>query len=206
MHYGIELAKRGYVVIAPDYPSLGEHAYDFAAHPEFASGSLKAVWDNMRAIDLLETLSEVDRERIGVIGHSLGAHNALFTAVFEPRLKVVVSSCGFTSFAKDDLPSWNGPRYMPRIASEFGNDVQRMPFDFPEILACLAPRPVFISAATRDDDFDVSGVRDCVAAAQPIFAILGQPKVLVTSYRDGPHDFPDGARRQAYGFIDQHLK
>jgi hypothetical protein len=129
---------------------------------------MKAIWDNMRAIDRLETLPNVDRQRIGVIGHSLGAHNALFTAVFEPRLKVVVSSCGFSSFAKDDLPSWNGPRYMPRIASEFQNDSRQMPFDFPEVLACLAPRPVFISAATRDDDFDVSGVRDCIAAAKAI--------------------------------------
>jgi dienelactone hydrolase len=206
MHYGRELAERGYVVLAPDYPSFGEHPYDFAKHPEFASGSLKAIWDNIRAIDLLVALPEVDPQRIGVIGHSLGGHNALFTAAFEPRLKVVVSSCGFTSLLKDDLPSWTGPRYMPRIASEFGNDVRRLPFDFPEIVGCIAPRPLLACAATRDDDFDVSGVRDVVAAAQPVYGLHGKADHLQAVYPDSPHDFPPESRKQAYEFLDRHLK
>ncbi|HET6425315.1 MAG TPA: DUF2920 family protein, partial [Planctomycetaceae bacterium] len=85
MHYAKELAERGYVTLSPDYPSFGEHPYDFAANPQYASGSMKAAWDNIRAVDLLSSLEEVDAERIGVIGHSLGGHNAIFTAVFEPR-------------------------------------------------------------------------------------------------------------------------
>ena len=47
LHYAQELAERGYVTLSPDYPSFGEHPYDFA-RPEFASGSMKAVWDNIR--------------------------------------------------------------------------------------------------------------------------------------------------------------
>jgi len=70
--YAHELALRGFVCIVPDYPSFGEHAYDFRAHPEYASGTMKAIWDNIRAVDLLESLPEVDRDRIAVIGHSLG--------------------------------------------------------------------------------------------------------------------------------------
>ena len=206
MHYGRELAERGYVVLAPDYPSLGEHAYDFAKHPEYASGTMKAIWDNIRAVDLLAALPEVDPERIGVIGHSLGGHNALFTAAFEPRLKTVVTSCGFTSLQKDDLPSWTGPRYMPRIASEYGNDIRRLPFDFPEILAAIAPRPILACAATRDDDFDVSGVRDCLTAAQPLYRLLGQPSHLQAEYSDSAHDFPDEARQRAYEFLDKQLR
>jgi dienelactone hydrolase len=205
MHYGRELAERGYIVLAPDYPSLGEHAYDFSQHPEYSSGSMKAVWDNIRAVDLLAAMPEVDPGRIGAIGHSLGGHNALFTAVFEPRLRVVVSSCGFTSLAKDDLPSWTGPRYMPRIASEFENDVRRMPFDFSEILASLAPRPVLVCAATGDDDFDVEGVRDMIAAARPVYSLLGEPEHLQAHYADSPHDFPAAARELAYQFLHQRL-
>jgi dienelactone hydrolase len=205
MHYGRELAQRGYVVLVPDYPSLGEHAYDFAQHPEFASGSMKAVWDNIRAVDLLAATPQVDSERIGMIGHSLGGHNALFTAVFEPRIRVVVSSCGFTSLAKDDLPSWTGPRYMPRIASEFGSDTRRMPFDFSEILASIAPRPLLVCAPTGDNDFDVTGVRDTITAAQPIYTLLGEPEHLQAHYPDGPHDFPNEARQRAYRFLDRHL-
>lgn len=206
MHYGLELARRGYLVLAPDYPSFGEHTYDFAAHPEYASGTMKAIWDNIRAVDLLTSLPEVDAERIGVIGHSLGGHNAIFTALFEPRLKAVVSSCGFTSFRKDDLPSWTGRNYMPRIATEFQNDIAKLPFDFDELVAALAPRPFLAVAATRDDDFDVTGVQDVIAAAKPVYALYGKESSLSALYPDSPHDFPAPAREAAYNFLDQHLR
>lgn len=205
LHYAQELAERGYVTLSPDYPSFGEHPYDFA-QPEFASGSMKAVWDNIRAVDLLASLPEVDAQRIGVIGHSLGGHNGLFTASFDPRLQVVVSSCGFTSFLKDDMPSWTGPRYMPRIKTVFENDARKMPFDFSEIGASLAPRPFFASAAAQDNDFDVSGVRDVMQAATTVYDLHGQRDRLQAIFPDCPHDFPKDARRQAYEFLDKYLK
>lgn len=205
LKYALELAERGYVAIVPDYPSFGEHPYDFAS-ARYASGSLKAVWDNIRAVDVLETLPIVDRARIGVIGHSLGGHNAMFTALFEPRLKAIVSSCGFSSFRKDDLPSWTGPRYMPRIATEFGNDAARVPFDFPEIVAGFAPRAFLACAAEGDDDFDVSGVRDVMQAAAPVYRLHGAADRLQTLTPPGPHDFPPAARHKAYEFLDRFLK
>jgi dipeptidyl aminopeptidase/acylaminoacyl peptidase len=167
---------------------------------------MKAVWDNLRAADLITSLHEVDGERIGVIGHSLGGHNALFTAAFDRRLKVVVSSCGFTSFLKDDMPSWTGPRYMPRIKSQFENDARQMPFDFSEVVASLAPRPFLAVAATKDDDFDVSGVRDVIQSAGSIYELLGKRDHLHAIYPESKHDFPEQARKQAYEFLDTHLK
>ena len=205
MAYGLELAKRGYVVIVPDYPSFGEHTYDFAKSG-YASGSMKAVWDNVRAVDLLEALPEVDSERIGVIGHSLGGHNALFTALHEPRLKTVVSNCGFSSMRKDDLPSWTGPVYMPRIKSEFGNDVMKLPFDFHEVVAAIAPCAVLAIAAEKDDDFDVSGVRDVMTAAGAVYKLHKADARLSAHYPKGPHAFPPDARKTAYEFLDKHLK
>lgn len=207
MPYALQLAERGYVTLAPDYPSFGDSKYDFAPRHGYASGSMKAIWDNVRAIDLLETMPEVDAARLGVIGHSLGGHNALFTAVFEPRLKAIACSCGFTTFRKDDLPSWTGPRYMPRIAAEFGNDAARVPFDFTEIIAALAPRPVFVSAAEKDSDFDVSGVRDVLDAAQKIYNLHGDAAGnLQAYYPQGPHAFPPDAREVVYAWLDKALK
>jgi predicted dienelactone hydrolase len=194
------------VTLSLDYPSLGEHKWDFKAHPEYASGTMKAIHDNRRAVDLLESLPDVDPDRIGVIGHSLGGHSTMFTAAFEPRLKVVVSSCGFSSFHRDDVPSWTGPRYMPRIASEFGNDANRLPFDFSDIIATFAPRPFLACAATRDRDFDVTGVRESIAAARPIYTLFDRARNLQAIYPDSPHDFPPTARKQAYEFLDRHLK
>jgi len=205
LKYALELAERGFVTLSPDYPSLGEHSYDFAPAHGYASGSMKAIWDSSRAVDLLETLDFVDPRRIGCIGHSLGGHNSIFTAVFDERLQAIVSSCGFSSMTKDDVPSWNGARYMPRIATQFGNDAARLPFDFHELIAALAPRHVFISAATRDDDFDVSGVRDVVAAARPIYELHDAEGRLVAHYPDAPHSFPAEARQRAYDFLEQAL-
>jgi len=205
MAYGLELAQRGYVVIVPDYPSFGEHKYDFAKSG-YASGSMKAVWDNVRAVDLLTSLPEVDTDRIGVIGHSLGGHNALFTALYDPRLKAVVSNCGFSSMRKDDLPSWSGPVYMPRIKSEFGNDVSKLPFDFHEVVAAIAPRAVLAIAAEKDNDFDASGVRDVMAAAAVVYKLHKAEDRLSAHYPKGPHAFPPDARKIAYEFLDKHLK
>lgn len=206
LKYALELAERGFITLAPDYPSFGEHAYDFDPKHGYVSGTMKAVWDNIRAVDLLETLPEVDPKRIGCIGHSLGGHSAIFTAVFEPRLKAIVSSCGFSSMQKDDIPSWTGPRYMPLIASEFKNDPKRLPFDFHELVAALAPRPFFASAATKDDDFDVSGVKDVLNAARPIYALHGKADELIGHYPEAGHSFPDDARRRAYEFLERSLK
>ena len=94
--YARELAQRGYVVIAPDYPGFGDlRDYDFKTD-RYESGTMKSIFDNIRCIDLLQSRIDVDPDRIGAIGHSLGGHNALFTGAFDKRLKVIVSSCGWT--------------------------------------------------------------------------------------------------------------
>ncbi|MFM8285599.1 MAG: alpha/beta hydrolase family protein, partial [Planctomycetaceae bacterium] len=203
--YARELALRGFITLAPDYPSFGEHAWDFASHPEYPSGTLKAIWDNVVAVDVLQSLPEVARDRLGCIGHSLGGHNAIFTALFEPRLRAVVSSCGFTALGVDDLPSWTGPRYMPRIASEFQNDSQRLPFDFHELLGALAPRACLVSAATRDSDFAVAGVREVVDAARKVYAIHDAAAALRAIYPEAEHSFPRAARDEAYKFLEEAL-
>jgi dienelactone hydrolase len=208
LHYAKELAKRGYVTLSPDYPSLGEHQYDFDAD-DYPSGSMKAIYDNTRAIDLLTTLPEVDAARIGSIGHSLGGHNSLFTAVFDERIKAVVTCCGFTrchKYMKGDITGWCGPRYMPLIATRYEKSCDRVPFDFPEVLAAIAPRAVFVVAPEKDDNFEVSGVRDSIAAAEPIYKLLGAADNLRAIYPDCGHDFPDESREQAYAFLDEAFK
>jgi len=206
LHYALHLAQRGFITLAPDYPSFSTYRWNFADRKHgYQSGSMKAIWDNMRAVDLLQTLPEVDGKQLGVIGHSLGGHNALFTSAFEARLKVIVSSCGFPSFLKDDMPSWTGPRYMPRIASVYKNDARRMPFDCTEIVASLAPRAFLACAATKDDDFDVAGVRDVMASARPIYELHKAGDRLQAYYPDAPHSFPEDARKRAYAFLEKQL-
>jgi len=204
--HALHLARRGYVTLAPDYPGFGDSTFDFDPKHGYASGTMKAVWDNIRAVDLLVSLPQVDASRIGVIGHSLGGHNAMFTAAFEPRLRVIVSNCGFTRFHKDDVPSWTGPRYMPRIRTRFGNSADRLPFDFPEIIGTFAPRPFLAIAAKRDRDFDYTGVLDSIDAARPVYALHAAAGSLQAAYPDIGHSFPSSSRSLADRFLDRHLR
>jgi dienelactone hydrolase len=208
LFYAVELARRGYVTLAPDYPYFGESKADPYALG-YASATMKGIWNHMRCVDLLQSMDEVDGERIGCIGHSLGGHNTLFVAAFDVRIKAAVSSCGFTSFAKyygGDLTGWSSDKYMPRIAKVYGKDPKRMPFDFSEVLQAIAPRAVLASAPVRDANFEVSGVRDCIAAAGPVFERLGAKENLEVIYPEGAHEFSDEARKAAYDFLDARLK
>lgn len=207
LHIGKELAQRGFVVLCPDYPSFGEYKYDFKNNPHI-SGTIKAVTDNRRALDYLQSLHEVDPTRIAAAGHSLGGHNALFTAAWDPRIKAVVTSCGFNRFARyygGNLKGWSSDRYMPRIVSEFGADPARMPFDFPGILALVAPRPLFINAPLNDSNFEVVGVRECVAPVSAVYRFLGSEKDLVAAYPEAAHDFPPEVRKKAWEFLESRL-
>ncbi|HEV2294649.1 MAG TPA: alpha/beta fold hydrolase [Tepidisphaeraceae bacterium] len=207
--YGLELARRGYVVIAPDYPSFGEQKdYDFA-NSRYGSGTMKAISDNLRCVDLLQLRDDVDRTKIAVIGHSLGGHNALFTAGFDERLKVIVTSCGWTPFGHyyggKKLANWAQERYMPRMTSVYANDPDRIPFDFPELIASIAPRAVFSNSPVKDENFDVEGVRLGSAQIKKAYERLGVADRFVLRTPDYAHDFTDDTRREAYRFIDEQL-
>jgi dienelactone hydrolase len=206
-HYAVHLAERGYVTLAPDYVKSGDYAFDPYRHG-YASATLKGVWNHMRAVDLLRSLPEVDPERIGVLGHSLGGHNSLFVAAFDERIKCVVSNCGFCSFPrymKGNLAGWSHDGYMPRIRTAYDLQPDKMPFDFPEVVAALAPRPVLASAPVRDHNFDVQGVKDCIAAARPVYQLFGAADRLAANYPDGDHNFPPEVRRVAYAWLDRWL-
>lgn len=208
LHYARELAERGFVTLAPDYPNFGDYVFDPYANG-YVSATMKGIWNHRRALDLLQSLPEVDPERLGCIGHSLGGHNTLYLAAFDERVKVAVTSCGFNSFFKymnGDLTGWSHKGYMPRIADLYHCNPAEMPFDFTEVLAAIAPRAVYINAPVGDDNFEVSGVKDCVFAAGPVYALLGAAEKLVAEHPDCGHDFPPDTRERAYAFIAEALR
>jgi len=206
--YALELAERGYVTIAPDYTLLGENQTNPTA-AGFASGTMMGIWSHMRAVDLLQSLPEVDAERIGCVGVSLGGHNSLFVGVFDTRLKVMVSSSGFDSFSDymgGNLSGWCQPRYMMRIQEVYGKDPKKMPFDFPEVLAALAPRYLYVHAPLDDSNFRVESAKRCVEAAAEVYRLFGADDRIVAAYPPGKHGFPIEAREASYRFIDGVLK
>ncbi len=208
--YAHELASRGYVCLVMDYPLL--HTTEYIADPYpmgYVSATMKGIVNHRRGVDLLASLSFVDSNSLGVIGHSLGGHNAIFLGVFDERIKAVASSCGFTVFAKynkGDVRAWSSKYYMPRIKTEYQDMPSKIPFDFTEVLAALAPRPVFINAPSHDPNFEVSGVTDCIDAARPVYEeIFNTRNRLDVHHPDTNHIFPLRERLAAYAFFDRHL-
>lgn len=210
--YARELAERGYVTLAPSYPLLANYQPDVIGLG-WASGTLKAVWDNMRGLDLLQSLPFVEAESLAAIGQSLGGHNSVFTGVWDQRLKVIVSSCGLDSFVDyysgDEQVwrperGWTQTRYMPRLANYRGR-LEEIPFDFHELIAALAPRHVLIIAPLSDDNFQASSVDRVIEAARPVFRLYGVEEHLQVEHPECSHDFPDEMREEAYQLLDRVL-
>jgi putative membrane-bound dehydrogenase-like protein len=211
--YAAELAERGFVTIAPAYPLLADYQPD-VAKLGYASGTMKAVWDNSRALDLLESLSYVDASNgFGVIGHSLGGHNAIFTATFEKRISAIAVSCSFDSFPdyydgneKNWVfgKGWCQTRYMPRL-SDYRGRLGEIPFDFPELLGALAPRHLFVSAPKGDHNFRWESARRCTEAASKVYSLLESKGNLVVRHPECAHDFPLAIREAAYDFLAKGL-
>jgi len=212
-----ELAERGYIVIAPDFPSFGDQKdYDFEAD-RYQSGTMKGIFNHMRCIDLLQSRVDVDTDNIGVIGHSLGGHNSIFVAAFDDRIKVVVSSCGWTQFEYYSigeaaekkyggrLGPWAQTRYMPLLQTRYKLDGSRIPFNFDKAIAAIAPRAFFSVSPLRDANFDYKGVEAGISKVKPVYESLGVPDKLQVRYPNAEHDFPVESRKEAYAFIDKIL-
>jgi len=100
------LCRRGYVVIAPDHFVAGhrvppESPYDttrfYNKHPEWTAVG-KFTYEHSIAVDVLQSLPEVDPRRIGALGHSLGGHGTIFLAAYDERVKAAACNCGATFF------------------------------------------------------------------------------------------------------------
>jgi dienelactone hydrolase len=211
--YAAELADRGYVCLAPNYPLLAKYQPD-VKKLGWESGTLKAVWDNIRGLDYLESLPFADVKNAGTIGHSLGGHNSVYTAVFEPRLKVIVSSCGLDSFLdyyggdeKNWAPEkgWCQTRYMLKLA-DYKGKLAEIPFDFHELIGALAPRHILIIAPKEDHNFKAESVDRIAKAAQTVFKLHGKPDNLRVEHPAGGPDFPPAMREAAYKLFDDVLK
>ena len=173
--YALELARRGYVTLAPDaigfeerqHPVLRGQDYErFEATKRLTEGSClqaKMLWDLMRGLDYLTARREVDPRRVGCLGHSLGGQETLFLSAVDRRVAAAVSSCGFSSYQAifDAAINHNFAAYVPGLLRHGG--VGR-------VLGLAAPRP-FLALAGRDDPiFPLAGVRATVRAARGPYA------------------------------------
>lgn len=218
MAFAVELARRGYICIVPDVIGFGEripsgtepyhNAHDFyRRHPQWSCFG-KMNWDLSRVIDYIETLAGADPGRVGVIGHSHGAYGAIMAAVFEPRISLVIASCGFTMLRADPRPyRWSHlTPLMPRLGF-YRDAIDEAPFDWHEIMACIAPRPYFNWATLNDTIFpETDNLAESYRQVREVYALYEAAQNFEGRLEPGPHVFPEHAREQAYTWLDAQFQ
>jgi dienelactone hydrolase len=217
--YGKELCQRGYVVLCPDLLCFEDRrppfevrqansALDDAGYERFEftrrllTGSClqtKYLHDLMCAVDLLASYPDVNRERLGVIGHSLGGLEALWLTWYDARITAAVSSCGFgllRTLVRDGI-NHGFAMYVPGILEVC---------DLDSLVGALAPRAFLLAAGETDPLFPIDGVRSIVEQAQHYYAQEGLTERFQAILFPAGHSFPHDVKAAAYGFLDQWLK
>ena len=213
--YAKELAERGYVTLSPAYPHMANYWPNLGALG-YASGTMKAIWDNSRGLDLLASLAlrgrhQGIRRHRPVVGraqrHLYGGAGPAHPGRGQ-QLRIRFLS-GLLRRRHGPLVLWEGlvpdPVYAApvQLPGTAGGD----PLRLPRVAGCSgSTRPIFVNAPLRDGNFQWRSVDRCVAAAKPVYRLLGDEKNLIVRHPDCGHEFPDEVRHEAFRFIDSVLK
>ena len=169
--------------------------------------------DTRAAIDTVQKDALIDPDRIYLYGYSMGGMLALHTAALDPRVKGVVSICGFTPMRGDTVKRGAGglARYakdrelLPRAGFFIGHET-KVPYDYDELIAAIAPRPVYIVQPTLDRDANPADVHAAVDQAAKVFALYGAKDKLAL---DEPWDYnrlPNAVQDRAIAWMKENMK
>jgi len=191
--FGPELAKKGFVVLAPDSicfesrrKDTSVEGFDFWQHlHEMTYRIVRGEWlmkkvleDAMKGISLLAGLECVDKTRIGTLGHSYGGNTVLFLAALDERISFACASgsaCTFEHRMKNGV----GIELASVIPGFHGK------YDIDDLVACIAPRKLLL--VSSDEDKYSMDAPYIVEKAEEKYAELGKPQNLYHKRYQGGH-------------------
>ena len=200
--FGLKLARQGYVTICPrNFLWEGEKKIDARGasdrfhrrHPN-CKGMAKMLHDDRVALDILQKMPDVDPQRLGAVGHSLGAKEVLYLAALDGRVKVAVSSEGGvgTRFSNWDAIWYLGPEIRGRDFSH----------EHHELLAVVAPRAFLLIGG---DSADGDRSWPFIEAVLPVWKLYGgRPRIGLFNHKKG-HSVPPEAERRIAQWFKQYL-
>jgi hypothetical protein len=211
--FAVALVRAGFLVAAPEISCFGERQSDFShlaatgspvpttcAHAAFLAAHLGGtalglrIRDARRLVDYLATRRDADISRLGAMGISGGGMHALYSACLDVRIRACVVSGYFCDFALSILGMHHCPcNYVPGLGA-IG--------DVADLAALVAPRPMLVESASRDEIFPRAGVESAVRRAHNIYRVFGAAGTLQTDCFEGRHEI-SGAR--AYDFLRRTL-
>ncbi len=217
------LMQRGYLYVEyarddldPDQPDVVGAAQQ--AYPEYDWATIAVwAWAGMRVVDYLETRGDVDKRRIGIVGHSRGGKAALLAGALDSRFTLVAANGsgagGAGSFwiqgkgcetlekitDSDRFAYWFHPRLRWFVGQE-----NRLPFDQHFLKALVAPRALICTEARNDRWANPKGTRMTSRAAAKAYRLLGVEAKNGLHFRDGDHDLLAADWNAILAFADWH--
>lgn len=215
---GRNLVRRGYATISPEHfcmatrrPAEGsaDTASFYRRHPNWSAAG-KATYENSIALSILASQPEVNAERIGVTGHSLGGHGSVWLAAYDERIKCLVPSCSGGCFREDpNSLRWSRDTwyiYFPQLRAQMlaGETIQ---CDFHEMLALIAPRPCLELFALNDGDLLMNEHRVTMhLKLGELYHLLGCDSAHAFLVFGDGHSMPDLSRAATANWMDRWLK
>lgn len=211
-HTGVALAKLGYVVLCPDAACFGERQDAKLKGGEFerflflkyvVDGKClawKNILDMKRAIDFLVQRPEVDPDRIGCYGHSMGSTFTWLVGPWEPRLKCLVGNCCLPTYAAIHRTKILHcfPNFIPGIHSHG---------DTPDCAALIAPRPLLLNFGETDSGSPIEEVRTGVERIRRAYEAVHAEKNFQAFIEPGVgHILSDEMWRRTKEWFGRHLK
>jgi pimeloyl-ACP methyl ester carboxylesterase len=205
------LTERGFAVLAFDQIGFGTRVRDTRYfYQRFPKWSLmgKMVLDTRAALDAVAALDQVDASRIYLAGYALGAKVGLLTAALEDRVKGIAAVCGVDPLRLDTpAKGTEGIRHyshlhglLPRLGFFVGQE-SRVPIDYDEVLAAIAPKPVLLVAPTLDRYAQLPDVQLEVAQARKVYGLLGHESALQLETPLGFNGFSRATQERVFDWL-----
>ena len=213
-YLGDYLAQHGFVVFSSDAPMWGERGqkegprrdkYDMIAGNMMMYGidlSAYMTYDDIRATDYLASLPEVDPQRIGCTGWSMGAYRTWMLSALSDRIKAGAAVCWMVT--TDEQLTF---RYKRTENGGFANCLPglRRWLDYPHIATIACPKPMLFINGSQDKLFPVAGVRKAFAIMHDVWGSQGAGGNLETELWDMPHSCPLKAQERVLQFFQKFL-
>ena len=213
-YVGDYLAKNGYVVFSADAPMWGERGQKEGAKREkydMIAGNMMMygidlcaymTYDDISGTEYLATLPEVDAERIGCVGFSMGGYRSWMLAALSDRIKAGVAICWMVT--TDEQLTFNYGR------TENGGFANCLPglrrwLDYPHIASMACPKPMLFINGTQDKLFPVAGVKKAFRQMRDVWESQGAGDNIETELWDVPHSFYLPAQKRMLEFFRRRL-
>ena len=213
-HTGVALAKEGYVVLCPDALCFEERQdpdkkikdsnYEYFEFLRYIVEGKSMAWKNIldmrRAVDFLVSRPEVDQERIGCYGHSMGSTHTWLLGPHEPRLKALLGNCCMPTYSAINRKKiiHCSSTYVPHW-TDYG--------DIPEIVSLIAPRPLHLNFGENDEGSPIEYVNEGIQRIAQVYEEMKAKENFTSFVQEGVgHVLSDEMWEKTKRFFNKHLK